>query len=44
MRQEEETKIALTAKPAGFFEMVLNFMPTRVEVITFAKKIAANAL
>lgn len=29
----------------AFFEMVLNFMPTRVQVITFVKKkFVANAL
>jgi hypothetical protein len=45
MRQKGETKTALTAKPAGFFEMVLNFMPTSVQVITFVKKnFLANAL
>ncbi len=38
MRQKGETKTALTAKPGGFFEMVLNFMPTRVQVITFVEK------
>jgi hypothetical protein len=38
MRQKGDTKTALTAKPASFFEMVLNFMPTRVQVITSVKK------